>query len=274
MSITKLTLNGKQWKSFCKTLEGLGKQCNDADINDGVIRQRSNDAAAIFEVDMTSMLGSSTFSISNIKEKVDLLKDLSGEVTIEPGQNKVVFSDGDSSYSMPVAGQTYLDNKFMSKQEVDSTLPSGSQEATPLLKHKIEKKDLKRIRNAASTFHTNSHKVVFEDNSASIIVEQGYKGSKGLKPSMEVSKNIPLSQPTTGNMRLSNSPYQSFDYDGDVSWELCRGDKSFLSKHHGSIGDATTLTYTRGELKNDEPEPAPQAEEIPEGGVETPATES
>ena len=273
MSITKLTLNGKQWKSFCKSLEGLGKQCNDAAINDGVIRQRSNDVAAIFEVDMTSMLGGSTFTIPNIKEKLNVLKNLTGQVTIEADQNKVVFSDGGSSYAMLVEDPTYLDSKFMSKQELDSLLPSVSQGTTPLIKHKIEKKNLKRIRNAASTLHTNSYKVALEENSASIIVEQGYGGSKGLKPSMEVIKNIPLSQPTRGYMRLTNSPFQSFDYDGDIGWELYRGDKSFFSKHYGSIGEATTTTYTRGELKNDERDSAAQAEEIPEGGAEAPEAE-
>ena len=31
----QVTLNGKQWKSFCKTLEGLSKECCDVDINNG-----------------------------------------------------------------------------------------------------------------------------------------------------------------------------------------------------------------------------------------------
>lgn len=274
MSSTKVTLDEKQWKSFCKTLQGLGKQCNDADINDGVIRQRSNDVGAIFEVDMTAMLGSSTFTIPNIKGKLNILKNLTGQVSIEADQNKVLFSDGDASYNMPAADQNYLDNKFMSKQVLDSILPSESQQATPLLKTKIEKKNLKRMRNAVSTFHINTYKVVFEGHSASIIVEQGYGGSKGLKPSMEVTKDIPLSEPTTGYMNLTRSLFQSFDYDGDIGWEINRGDNAFLSKHYGSIGDVTTLTYTRGELKNDPPEPSPQAEEIPEGEAEADEAES
>ena len=273
MSNSKVTLNEKHWKSLCKTLQGISKQCNDAVINDGVIRQRSNDASAIFEVDMTSMLGSSTFTLSNIKEELKRLKDLTGQVTIEADQNKVVFSDGVSSYNMPAPDKNYLDNKYMSKEDLDSLLRSVSQRTSPLIKHTIEKKNLKRIRNAASTFHANSYKVVFEDNSASITVE-GYGGSKDLKPSMDITKNIPLSEPTTGYMRLPISPYGSFDYNGDVGWEIYRGDKAFLSKNYGDIGDLTATTYTRGELKNDERDPAPRTEEIPEEGVEAPEAES
>ena len=272
MSNSKVTVNEKQWKSFCKTLQGISKQCNDAVINDGVIRQRSNDSSAIVEVDMTSMLGSSTFSIANIKEELNRLKGLTGQVTIETDQQKVVFSDGVSSYNMPAPDKNYLDNKYMSKEDLDSLLPNLSQGTTPLIKYTIEKKNLKRIKNAASTFHANSYKVVFDNHSASIIVE-GYGGSKGSKPSVDIFKDIPLSEPTTGNTRLVVSPYDSFDYDGDVGWEVYRGEKGFLSKNYGSIGDVTVSTYTRGELKNDEPEPAPQAEESPEGGVETSETE-
>jgi hypothetical protein len=113
---------------------------------------------------------------------------------------------------------------------------------------------------------TNFYKVVFDDDSASIVVEQGYGKSKGSKPSMEVIKNIPLLEPTTGNLRLPNSPFQSFEYDGDIDWEVSRGEKSFLSKHCGSIGEVTASTYTRGELKSDEREPALQSEEMTEGG--------
>lgn len=175
---------------------------------------------------------------------------------------------------MLAADQNYLDNKFMGKQQLDSLLPGVSQETTPLIKHKIEKRNLKRIRNAVSTFHTNSYKVVFENHSASIIVEQGHGGSKGLKPSMEVPKNIPLSEPTTGYMRLPDSPFQSFDYEGDIGWEVYRGNKSFFSKHYGSIGEVTASTYTKGELKNDEPEPPQQPEEIQEEGVEESETKA
>ena len=272
MSNSKVTLNEKQWKSLCKTLQGISKQCNDAVINDGVIRQRSNDSSAIVEVDMTSMLGSSTFSIANIKEELKRLKGLTGQVTIEADQNKVVFFDDVSSYNMPAPDKNYLDNKFMTKQDLDSLLPNYCQRTTPLIKHTIEKKNLKRIKNAASTFRANSYKVVFDNHSASIIVE-GYGGSKGFKPSVDIFKDIPLSEPTTGNTRLVVSPYDSFDYDGDVGWEVYRGEKGFLSKNYGSIGDVTVSTYTRGEL-NDERDPAPRAEEIPEEGVEAPEAES
>jgi len=255
MSRSKVILNEKRWKTFSKILQGLSKGDNDVTIVDGVIRQRSCDGAAIVEVDMAAMLAGSTFTITNIKEEIKRLKDLSGDVSIETDQQKVVFSDGDSSYRMPAPDQNYLN---MSKPEMDSLLSSVSQSTTPLLKYTIHKKNLKRIRNALSTFRTSSYRVIFEGHSASLTVE-GYGGSKGLRPCMEVIKNIPLSEPTRGSMNLANSPYQSFDFDADIEWEVYREGDKFLSKHSGQIGDVTAVTYTRGELKKDEPEPSPQA---------------
>ena len=216
MTATKLTLNEKQWQSFCKILQGLSRQCFDADIIDGVIRQRANDTSAIFEVDITSMLDSSSFPIPSIKDHLALLKDLAGQVTIERGQNKVIFFDAVSPYTLPVANRKYLDNKFMSEQELDSILQSHPQRTTPLIRYIIEKTNLKRIRMALATFHAKSYKVVLDNNFAFLSLKQGDAKSKGSNVSMEVIKNIPLSQRATGHMYLSASPYKGFDYDGGI----------------------------------------------------------
>jgi hypothetical protein len=133
-----------------------------------------------------------------------------------------------------------------------------------LIKYRIERKTFKRIKNAASVLHTNSYKVTFDKASASISVD-GSSGSNEIKPIIKIGKNIPLSEPTTGYMRLPLSPHDSFDYDGDIGWKLFREGERFLSKHYGWVGEVTASTYTRGELKSGEWEPAPQPEEIPEG---------
>lgn len=270
MNITKVTLNKKQWQSFCKILQGLARQCYDADIIDGVIRQRANDTSAIFEVNMTSMLDSLTFPICPIKDNLGLLKDLVGPVTIERGQNKVVFSDDLSCYNMPPANKNHLDNKFMSEQELDPILQSHAQRTTPLIIHTIEKTNLKRIHMALATFHAKSYKVVFESRTAFLCLEQGDTTSKGSRLSMELIRNLPLSKPITGHMYLPASPYNSFDYDGNIVWEIYKTENWILSKHYWSIGDVTALIYTRGKINNGPPKTPQQSEETTKTGLETP----
>lgn len=265
MSTSMVTIDKKQWKSFCKALEGLARQCNDVDINDGIIRQRSNDYSAVFEVDLRAIVGGSTFTLTYFEKKLKMLKTLTNRVTIEPEPEKVVFADGVSSYSIQALNRSYLDNKFMTLQEMDSVFPGVFQETSLLIRNKIEKMIRKRTRVALSKLNANTYKVVFNTHSASLRVEEGI-GSNKPNLSVNVIRDIPLFQPTTGYTRLSPLPFQSFDCDGDMGWEVYRVGKNILSKNHGRIGGIIVTTYTRGELKNDPPEPLPQPEETPEGG--------
>ena len=271
MSNSKVTMIEKQWKYFFKITQGLSKHCNDADINEGVFRQRSNDRFAIFEADMKSLLGDSTFAVPTLKEKLKLLKDLAGDVTVEVDQDKVVFSDGASSYSIPAPDRSFLDNPYISKPDFDSLLQNFLQGKRPLIKSRIGKRDLKRIRNAASTFHTNACKVVFDNQSASIRVEENAR-PKDARSSVEIVKDILLLEPTSGYTNLTVGPFDSLDYDGDIDWEMYRDDRVLVSKYCGSIGDVPAATYARSPLVIDHPEPAVQAEATPKG--EMVATES
>ena len=253
MSTSTLTLTGKQWKSFCKTLGGLARQCNDVDINQGIIRQRSNDSSAIFEIDLRSVVGGLTLTISNFKEKLKTLKMFKSGVTITPGQDEVVISDGVTSYSIMNPDRNHLDNKFISQQERESMFLSVLQKPSLLIRNRIEKKMIKRIRTALSKLHTNTCKVVFVKHSASLIVERETGGSNQPSEVFCIIRDIPLFEPTIGYAQLSPLPFKSFDYDGDIGWELYRVDRRLFSKIYGRIGEVNTTTYTTGELKNNPP---------------------
>ena len=167
----------------------------------------------------------------------------------------------------------------MSKQNLDGLIQNILQEDNLLANHKIENtnlienKNLKRIRNAIKTFKANNLQVIFDNHSASIRVGK-YGGYKGIKLCVDIIKDIPLLQPITGKMNQVVSPFNSFGYDGDIGWEMYRRDDKVISKNYGSIGELTATTYTRGDLKNDLPEPPPQPEEIPDEELEAPEIES
>jgi hypothetical protein len=220
---------------------------------------------------MKALLGDSTFAIPSLKESLKLLKDLVGKVTIEADQKKVVFSDGVSSYSIPALDKSYLDNPYISEADFDSLFQNSLQGKGPLIKTKIEKRDVKRIRNAASAFYSNSCKVVFDNQSAYVRVEENSHFKKE-KSSVEIVKDIPLLEPTSGSTSLALRPFDSFDYDRDIDWEMYRDDRVLVGKYCGSIGDVTATTYTRSPFVTDQPEPPPQPAVTPEG--EMGATES
>jgi hypothetical protein len=263
MSTATVTLTKKQWQSFCKTLQGLARQCNDVDINQGIIRQRSNGSAAIFEVDLRPVVGELTLTITNLKEKVKTLKAFTGGVTLEPGQNEVVVSDGVSSYSILNPDRNYLDNKFMSQQEMGSMVLSVLQEPSLLIRNRIEKKMIKRIRTALSKLHRDTYRVVFAKHSASFVVARETGGSnQSSEVITTIIRDIPLFEPTIGYATLPPMPFESFDCDGDMVWELYRVDKRLFSKISGRIGEVNAAVFTTGELKNDPPGPQKQAKSI------------
>lgn len=244
MSTSTVTVPGKQWKSFCKILEALARQCIDVHIQGGIIRQRSNDYSATFEIDLRPVVGASTFTIDYFENKLKILKNLTGRVTITPGTEEVVFSDGVSPYSIQVPNKDYLDNKFMSRQELD-LFPIVSKETSLLIRNKIEKMILKRIRIVLSKLNAPTYKVVFTDYSASFRVEEGIRPNKP-NISVDVIRDIPLFQRTMGYTKLSPLPFQSFDFDGDMVWEVYREEKNVFSISYGRIGEITATIYTRG----------------------------
>ena len=70
----QVNLDSEKYATLIRSLSVLKDPCNDVVISNGIVRQRSTDAAAIFEFNLTSLVSDSSFIISNIKEKIDLLK--------------------------------------------------------------------------------------------------------------------------------------------------------------------------------------------------------
>ena len=98
---TNLTLSAEEYNDFLRCLTNLKEECNDIDINGGIIRERSNDKTSIFQIDLNPILPDVTMSISDIKKKLDLLKVFAGqEVNIEcntDGNGYFIFADSFSS---------------------------------------------------------------------------------------------------------------------------------------------------------------------------------
>jgi len=252
MNTTTVTLNKKQWNSFGKVLKGLAKACLDVDILGGMIRQKSTNTTALFGVDLRPFFGDATFTISNVKEKLKPLKMFKNGVTITLGQSEAVFSDGLSIYTILAPDRNYLDNKFMSQQEMQAWLPGGSQQMFPLIRNEVEGMILKRIRTAFSKLHTDKYKVLFAGHSASLRVENAL-GSNGPSEIVDLIRDIPVLQPTTGYGELPSLPFESLDYEGMMLWELGRMGGQLLIKNHGKIGEAKGTIFSKGELKNSAP---------------------
>ena len=70
----QVNLSMENYEQFLRCLSILKDVCNDADIHGGILRQRTNDSANVFEINMTPIIRTLNIPLVNLKHKLDLLK--------------------------------------------------------------------------------------------------------------------------------------------------------------------------------------------------------
>lgn len=246
-----LNLNASEYNDFLRCLTNLKEVCNDVDIRNGFIRQRSNDKTSVFEIDMTPILPNVVMAISDIKRKLDLLKTFSGQdVTLEivdgePGY--FVFSDTFSSLKFISPSLQYIDNKFMSVQELESIFVMNDDDL--ILEHKLTTMITDRIRVITQSFNTDAIQVTFDGETAVIKAatqakDQFAKFVDGIMMNVVIEKCSAL---------LSTIPF-SIDHDVEVDFKMFKDPNQDISLNGFSttLGDINLKIFTRSAIVKDE----------------------
>lgn len=240
----QVNLNSEQYGSLIRTLSVLKDPCNDVVIQNGFIRQRTNDSAAVFEIDLTSLLSTASFIISNIKEKIDILKMfVEHEVEIKVDDTSFTFADPDSSLKISHPDKKYLDNKFMEETELN-TLISVNEDSV-LAEHSISPMISERMKIIATGFHVNSFQMIFDGETASIKSRTMSKEQLA-----NLLSNILLSEKITGYSNLVIIPYIC-DHDGDILCKIYKLNDRFICRYSMFVGTIPVTIYTRGEIKTE-----------------------
>jgi hypothetical protein len=167
---TTLTLGPDLYTDFIRCLTNLKEVCNDIEIRDGILRQRSNDRTSIFELDMTPVIPNVTMGVTDIKGKLDNLKMFSGQqvtLNIYPGEGQYYsFNDAYTKYRILTPSLEYLDNKFMTAEELDRMFVMNDEDL--ILETDLPLMITDRIRIMTTSFHTESIQILFEGESATI----------------------------------------------------------------------------------------------------------
>ena len=110
--------------------------CQDVDIRNGFIRQRTNDKASVFEFDLTPLIQDLSIPIVNIKQKIDLLKifaEQEVEISVrDPDDDHsngfFTISDEYTTIKFDGAELDFMDNKYMTLDECDSIFPMNDED--------------------------------------------------------------------------------------------------------------------------------------------------
>ncbi len=122
----QVNLDSVKYDELLRILLILKDICNDVDIRQGVIRQRTNDSATVFEIDLSSIISNINLPISELKSKLDILKCFSGEeVQITTTDDSFVVSDQYSMLRVKNPILEFLDNKFIIVEPDKEKPPCG-----------------------------------------------------------------------------------------------------------------------------------------------------
>jgi len=244
-----VSMNSEAYLNFLKCVMNLKEECNDVDIRDGIIRQRTNDKSSIFEMDMTPIIGESTFVISDLRKKIDLLKLFSGQgdvdITIE--QSHFIFSDQYSSIKFISPSLQFVDNKYMSQEELHKLFIMNEEDL--ILDCDMSNVITERIRVTTTNFNITAIQVNFSGETASIIAATQAK-DQFAKFIDGIPTNVVLED------CIANLPIVPFsiEHDVDVKFKMFKDPKHpiALNELSTAMGDVPISVYTRSTLIKEE----------------------
>ncbi|MFW9871736.1 MAG: hypothetical protein ACFFG0_01450 [Candidatus Thorarchaeota archaeon] len=254
-TVTSIELDAEEYNDFLRCLINLREVCNDVDIRGGMIRQRSNDLTAVFELDMKPVLNEINLPISNLKKKLDLLKAFSGQevkIEINEGENEstsyFVISDSQSSIRFLFPTLEFLDNKFMTEEELDNIF--NLEEEDLLMHSDLSSVVTDRINVITTNFNTQAIRINFEGDEASITASTASKDQVA-KFKEGILTNINFSGRYFSN--LSTIPF-SIEHDEDLVFKMYKDPNQNVSLNNikTQLGSVEISIFSRSTLIEDE----------------------
>jgi len=258
--VTNVTLNSEKYNDLLRCFIALKEVCNDVDIRQGIIRQRSNDKTSIFEVDITPLLNGDggdvdisvlNIAISDIKSKLDLLKTFSGqEINLEimSGENSYfVLSDQYSSIKFVSPALQFMDNQYMSEEQLNVIFKLEDDDL--ILEHEISNMITDRIKVITASFNTDVIQVNFRGEEA-IVTAATQAKDQFAKIITGITTNIVIDKCSAN---LSNIPF-TIDHDTEVDFKMYKDPNQdvALNRFVTTIGDVNLTVFTRSSIVSDE----------------------
>lgn len=244
-ALQEITTNfsSDEFFEFYRGLSILKDICNDVDIVEGVIRQRSNDKSCIIEIDMTPLLQQGNLPITQIKQKLDLFKIFSGEeITVDMNESRYVLLDQYSSISFLNPNHDYIDNKFMDLDELNSMFTLS--EENLILETTLTSEISERIKTITNSFNTSTLEVEFNGETAQIICSTQAADQKAIVKK-DIVTNSNIDEKTTN---LVSIPFVT-DHDGDMILQMYNiKDNILINKFSSCVGGINYIIYSRSIL--------------------------
>lgn len=245
-------MNGHEYNDFLRCLTNLKDVCNDVDIRNGIIRQRSNDLTSIFEIDLNPIIpGGVSFALTDLKRKLDLLKSFAGQEVsldiISGTGGYFSFADTYSKLKFISPSMDYIDNKFIEEDELERMFNLSEDDL--ILEHSIPGILTERIRNITQIFNTDAIQVTFDGESASI------KSATQAKDQFADFINDIMTNMVLENCSalLPTIPF-GIEHDNEIQFKMYKDPNNDISFNNfeTTLGDIKVRILTRSSIVADE----------------------
>ena len=223
--MTNLNLNAEEYGNFLRCVTNFKEICNDIDIREGIIRQRSNDKTTVFETDLTPII-------------TDVIN---GNILL-----LFKFSDQYSSLRFKNPTLEFMDNKFISQNELESVFVMDENEL--LLDTSLSTMITDRIRITTQTFNTAGVQVEFDQDTASIRAatqakDQVARFVSGLTTNSTIDKCA---------ANLSTLPF-CIEHDTDIEFKMFKHPTQDITMNMfaTTLGDIIITIYGRSTIVKD-----------------------
>ena len=257
MTDRSLNLSQEEYGNFIRCLNNLKEICNDIDIREGLVRQRSNDRSCIFEFNMENILPDITMPISDIKKKLDLLKSFVGndeikfDIHIEEQESESYFtiSDPYTSIKFMFPAMQFIDNNFMTQAELDGVL--AIHEEGLLLETNFSILLTDRIRIVTDNFNSPAIQITFDQDKATIQTQTQSKDQYAVFMK-DIPTNIIL-EPCSVNLVTM---LFKMEHDTQVEFKMYKdaGRAITVNRLETNIGDIEARIYSRSSIVSAEAE--------------------
>lgn len=248
---TTIGLDAEQYSEFLRCLLNLKEVCNDVDIREGMIRQRSNDHTCVFEMNLTPIIDEANIPITNLKKKLDLMKVFVGQdvqIEIIEGENEsdsyFTFSDDESSIKFLFPAIEFMDNKIMSQEDLDALFNVDEEDL--ILENNLSSVVTERIKIITDNFNTQAIKMKFEGDQASITAATQSKDQLA-----KFKTGIPTNIAFDGNYssNLSTVPF-SIEHDEDLNFKMYKDPNQnvSLNRIETKLGDVEIKIFSRSAI--------------------------
>jgi len=252
--MTRIEFDSEDFNTFLRCLMNLKEICNDVDIRNGMIRQRTNDLTSVFEMDLKSLIEEAAIPITNLKKKLDLLKTFAGQdvvIEIHEGETEsdsyFIISDEQSSIKFLFPALEFMDNKFMTEEERDNIFLLDENEL--MLHNKLNNVISERIRIITDNFNTQSLQVKFSGDKAMIVASTQAKDQMARFKS-DIPTTIEFEGDYTSN--LSAVPF-CIEHDTELDFKMHKDPNQNLAYNQikTDLGSVKIHIYSRAAIVED-----------------------